>query len=410
MSMGRWREGHPNALTITVGPGAGADVRGKDNVALQAAVDYVAGVGGGFVHVQPGKYLMHDSLHLRSRVTVVGSGEETVLSKPPSVQSALSTDIAFGHNDVSLAEPDKFRPGMGVYVYDDASGGFIRTVATLLYRDGDRFGINKPLQYDYCRHRNAVVVSVYPIISGYDVEDAAVERLRIEGNSAKNAFIDGCRGGGIFVLGCRNLGFHDLTINDFNGDGVSWQQNYELLFERIKVTGCRSGFHPGSGSTGWVVTECRSENNRGEGLFYCVRTTEGIVQDSVFAFNAGNGLNCGNRDTDHIIRRCHIHDNGGAGILFRELDHAIAGHRVQVLDNVIEGNCRSRGVAEVDLAAELEGIVVDGNTIRPVKGKAGIRIAAGVRSVEVGKNKILGKKEMKMVDERDVSADSGQRQ
>lgn len=400
MSMGRWQEGHPNAITITVGPKAGADLRGKDNVALQAAADYVAGVGGGVVQVQPGKYVMHDSLHLRSRVTVIGSGEDTVLFKPPSVQSALSTDIAFGHNDVSLAEPDKFRPGMGVYIYDDASGGFIRTVATLLYRDGDRFGINKPLQYDYCRHRNAVVVSVYPLISGYDVEDAGVEGLCIEGNSAQNAFIDGCRGGGIFVLGCRDLRFSDLIINDFNGDGVSWQQNYDLTFEKITVTGCRSGFHPGSGSTRWRVSGCRSEHNRGEGLFYCVRTTEGIVEDSVFAGNAGNGLNCGNRDTDHIIRRCHIHDNGGAGILFRELDYAVAGHRVQVLDNVIERNCQDQGSAEVDLAAELEGIVIAGNTIRPSPGKAGVRIAAGVKSVELGKNKILGATGMRVVDER----------
>jgi hypothetical protein len=148
------------------------------------------------------------------------------------------------------------------------------------------------------------------------------------------------------------------------------------------------------------VSGCHSEHNRGEGLFYCVRTTEGMVEDSVFACNAGNGLNCGNRDTDHIIRRCHIHDNGGAGILFRELDVAGAGHRVQVLDNIIEGNCRTQGVAEVDLAAELEGIVIGGNTISPIKGKAGIRIAAGVRSVEVGKNKILGASKMRVVDER----------
>ncbi len=401
MSMGRWEEGHPNPLTITVGPRAGADIRGKDNVALQAAVDYVAGVGGGTVEIQPGTYMMHDSLHLRSRVSIVGSdAEETVLFKPPSVQSALSTDIAFGHNDVSLAEPDKFRPGMGVYIYDDASGGFIRTVATLLYRDGDRFGINKELMYDYCRFRHAVVVSVYPLISGYHVQDASVQYLRLEGNSAKNALIDGCRGGGIFVLGCRDLYFGDLVVNDYNGDGVSWQQNYGLGFERITVTGCRSGFHPGSGSTGWVVSECRSEHNRGEGLFYCVRTTEGIVQDSVFAFNAGNGLNCGNRDTDHIIQRCHIHDNGGAGILFRELDYATAGHRVEIVDNIIEGNCRDKGGAEVDLAAELEGIVIEDNTISPLKGKAGVRIAAGVRSVEIGKNKILGYSRRRVVDER----------
>jgi hypothetical protein len=400
MSMGRWVEGHPNELTITVGPGAGADIRGKDNVALQAAVDYCAGVGGGTVLVRAGRYTMHDSLHLRSHVTVRGAGEETVLFKAPSVQSALSTDIAFGHSDVSLCAPDKFRPGMGVYIYDDLAGGFIRTVATLTYRDGDRFGINKPLQFDYCRHRHAVVVSVYPVISGYDVEDATVESLSIDGNYGKNAAIDGCRGGGIFVLGCKDLRFADLVIHDYNGDGVSWQQNYDLIFEEIRVSGCATGFHPGSGSTRWRVSRCVSQDNRNEGLFYCVRTTEGIVEDSEFARNAGNGLNCGNRDTDHLIRRCRIHDNGGAGILFRELDFAVAGHRVQVRDNIIEGNCRTQGLAEVDLAAELEGIVIEGNTIAPATGKPGIRIAAGVRSVEIGKNKITGPGRLKIVDER----------
>jgi hypothetical protein len=289
---------------------------------------------------------------------------------------------------------------MGVYVYDDLSGGFIRTVATLTYRDGDRFGISKPLQFDYCRHRNAVVVSVYPIISGYEVEDAAVETLAMEGNCAKNAAIDGCRGGGIFVLGCKELRFADISIHDYNGDGVSWQQNYDLSFEEIRVSGCSSGFHPGSGSTRWRVSRCVSADNRGEGLFYCVRTTEGVVEDSEFARNGGNGLNCGNRDTDHIIRRCHIHDNGGAGILFRELDFAVAGHRVQVRDNVIEGNCRKAGRAEVDLAAELEGIVLEGNKIAPRKGKAGVRIAAGVREVEMKGNRILGAGKMKVVEER----------
>lgn len=248
MSMGQWREGHPNPLTITVGPGEDATIRGQDNVALQAAVDYVAGVGGGEVHIQPGTYAMHDSLHLRSHVTVCGSGEDTVLRKPPSARSALSTDIVYGHWDVSLAQPDLFRPGMGVYIYDDAVGGFARTVATLLYRDGDRFGISKPLEFDYCRHRNAVVVSVYPIISAYDVEDAGLFSLFIEGNETENENMDGCRGAGIFLLGCCDVTLGEVTVQNFNGDGVSFQQCYDLLLEDVRCLGnVGTGFHPGSG-------------------------------------------------------------------------------------------------------------------------------------------------------------------
>ena len=50
-----------------------ADLLGTDNRALQAAVDYVAGLGGGIVEIGPGEYLMRDSLHLRPRVVVRGT-------------------------------------------------------------------------------------------------------------------------------------------------------------------------------------------------------------------------------------------------------------------------------------------------------------------------------------------------
>ena len=45
---------------------ADADLIGGDHRALQAAVDYVAGLGGGIVEIGPGEYLMRDSLHQRS--------------------------------------------------------------------------------------------------------------------------------------------------------------------------------------------------------------------------------------------------------------------------------------------------------------------------------------------------------
>jgi len=344
---------------------------------------------------------MHDSLHLRSHVTVRGAGEETVLWKPPAVRSALSSDIVYGHWDVSLAQPDGFRPGMGVYIYDDYTGGFARTVATLLYRDGDRFGISRPLCYDYCRHRNAVVVSVYPLVSGVNVEDAAVIGLRLEGNAAENEGLDGCRGAGLYLIGSTDVYAADITVHDFHGDGVSFQQCYDPVFEDIRVLNCRgNGFHPGSGTTRPQMRRLVSRDNGAEGLFYCVRVTDSVLEDSEFVGNAGNGINVGHRDTDHVIRRNVIKDNGRSGILFRPLDYAVAGHRTQVLDNILEGNCRQGGVAEVDLDAELEDIVVAGNRIRPTAGKIGLRIGPQVRSVQVGPNDIEADADMAVVDER----------
>ncbi len=65
---------------VTVGLGD-ADLVGSDQRVLQAAVDYVAGLGGGVVDIGPGDYLMRDLLHLRSNVRVRGRPGETRLRK-----------------------------------------------------------------------------------------------------------------------------------------------------------------------------------------------------------------------------------------------------------------------------------------------------------------------------------------
>ena len=46
--------------SITVGRN-NADIIGSDNCALQAAVDYIAGLGGGIVEIGEGEFLMYDS-------------------------------------------------------------------------------------------------------------------------------------------------------------------------------------------------------------------------------------------------------------------------------------------------------------------------------------------------------------
>ena len=73
--------------TRTVGP-ANADFTGTTQAVIQAAVDQAASSGGGTVKILPGTYIMNDSLHLRSGVTVCGSGSGTVLMKSRCVQSS----------------------------------------------------------------------------------------------------------------------------------------------------------------------------------------------------------------------------------------------------------------------------------------------------------------------------------
>src|SRR5690606_38396025 len=79
-----------------------ADMVGRDNRVLQAAVDYIAGLGGGTVEIGPGEFLMRDSLHLRPNVTVRGVKGKTILKKADGCVSKLALDGDFGEQQVTL--------------------------------------------------------------------------------------------------------------------------------------------------------------------------------------------------------------------------------------------------------------------------------------------------------------------
>ena len=101
--------------SITVGL-RGAALVGNDNRVLQAGVDYIAGLGGGTVEIGEGEFLMHDSLHLRSFVTVRGTKGKTVLRKAKAASSALALDGDYGEEQATVVNPDGFEPGNGVSI------------------------------------------------------------------------------------------------------------------------------------------------------------------------------------------------------------------------------------------------------------------------------------------------------
>ena len=85
-----------------------ADIVGADNRALQAAVEYIAGLGGGTVEIGAGEFIMRDSLHLRSFVTVRGTPGKTILRKAKAAVSALALDGDYGEEQITIANADKF--------------------------------------------------------------------------------------------------------------------------------------------------------------------------------------------------------------------------------------------------------------------------------------------------------------
>jgi parallel beta-helix repeat protein len=319
------------------------DIRGSDNVALQAAVDQVAALGGGIVHIGPGRYTMRNALRLRDRVQIRGVAGETVLVACDGVESRLACDGDCNERQITLEEPAGFRVGDGVSIQDEQSGGFMVTTATLTAQLDDRtFAISAPLYLDYMVAQRATAQVAFPVVGGWSIRDASVEGLTIEGNRANRGRLDGCRGGGIYLFECRDVAIRDCVVRDYNGDGISFQ-----VSQRVVVEDCTAennaglGLHPGSGSQDPIVRRNRSRNNDRDGLFVCWRVKRGLFEDNELHENGGAGISIGHKDTDNLFRANTITGNGGAGVLFREESEPMGAHRNVFERNRIVDNGRS---------------------------------------------------------------------
>jgi len=304
-------------ITVTAG-GRGTDFPGFTNVTLQAAVDRAASLGGGCVILSEGVYRMRDSLHLRNCVEIRGQGDLTVLKKEPCKGSATLWYLGYGHYDVSVAHPENFEIGDGVYITDCEAGGFYATQSTVTYKDGSTLGIAHPLNHDIGCSRHGSVRTLFPLVKGEFVSDVTVSDLKLDGSAAENERIDGCRGGGVFTVGGARLTFRNLTVTDYHGDGISFQQGRDIRVLSCRCIGNRGhGLHPGSGSVNVLIDHCDFSGNGGDGTFFCLRVDRALFRNNRICGNARAGVSIGHRDFHIGIVDCSFSDNHDCGILFR---------------------------------------------------------------------------------------------
>jgi nitrous oxidase accessory protein NosD len=374
----------------------GADMNGTDHRVLQAAVDSIAALGGGVVEIGEGEYLMGDSLHLRSHVTVRGQKGKTILRKADAVVSPLILDGDFGEEQITVQAPKGFTVGAGVTIWDDhGGGGFHTTVARITGRNGNTFSIDTALRADYMTTAHAQAATVYPVVGGSDIRSAGVEDLVIEGNKGNNPYLNGCRGAGIYFYRAFGAVIKDCVVRNFHGDGISFQQSND-----VTVTGCLSednthlGLHPGSGSQRPVVRDCLARRNGTDGLFLCWRVRHGVFENNRLEENGQFGISIGHKDSDNLLRGNHVVRNGSNGVFFRDEAAGMSPHRNRLEQNVIADNGRQSGTAGIRIRGEPDGLVFEGNTIRDTREQTqrmqtvGILIEERVGSVRLEHNQI----------------------
>lgn len=352
---------------ITVGQ-SDSDIAGTDNRALQAAVEYIAALGGGTVIIGPGEFLMRDSLHLRSHVTVRGTSGKTILRKAGSAASDLALDGDFGEQQITVKDATGFEVGSGVAIWDDRAGGFHTTVARITGRTGNTFSIDKPLMADCMVGNRAQAATVFPVISGYELREARVEDLVIEGNKTANLPLNGCRGAGIFLYRGFGTVISNCTVRNYHGDGISFQQSND-----VTVVACLSeknadlGIHPGSGSQRPTVRDCIARENGTDGLFLCWRVRHGRFANNLLEDNGRFGISIGHKDSDNLLDGNRVLRNGEDGVYFRDETYGMAAHRNRSVDNVIEDNGTKRAAAGIRIRGETSGLIFEGNTIRDTR-------------------------------------------
>jgi parallel beta-helix repeat protein len=378
----------PRPIVVTVGATQG-DFRGTDGAALQAAVDYVAGLGGGTVRIASGRYLLRNALKLRSHVHISGEPGKTVLAACDGVKVRLAVDGDCNERQITLDDPSGFRVGDGVVIQDERNGwGYYVTTATLTAQVGDRsFRLSQPLYLDYMMRFKATAALSFPVVGGWDVRHVTLDGLTLDGNRGKSAqFVDGCRAGGIYLHECSDITIRNCTVRAYNGDGIVCG-----VSERVTVEDCASeenaghGLHPGSGSSQPTFRRNRAVRNGHDGLFVCWRVRHGLFADNDLQGNQRDGISIGHRDTDNHFRKNRVIGNARAGIFFRDETEPMGAHRNVFEDNLIQDNGTALPAgfpaAAVVVLGHHHDLVFRGNTI-------GNRSAGGTAKVGIQLSKV----------------------
>ena len=378
-----WQEG----LIVTVGPGPDGEIRGNTDKALQAAVDYLARLGGGTVKILAGTYRLRNTVHLASRVRLVGEGPETILIKEPSVTTAVLADSDWFDQEITLADASAFQPGDGVCLrsVESDTGRPVVMKRTLVARSGNRFKLDRALRENLWCRDGGTVSSLFSLLGGEEIEDVRVENLTLDGNRSHNTELDGNHAGCIFLQDCRRVAICGVQARNYHGDGISWQICHDVVIEGCVSEGHHGlGLHPGSGSQRPIMRKNLLRQNH-VGLFFCWGVRDGIAEDNRIEGNR-IGISVG-------IARNLISHNTEAGLVFRpERGPDFVAHHNRVEANILRDN-GGEADAAIDLQGATHAIEIIGNTIADSRGPArrsAIRLGSETKEIVMADNTIEG--------------------
>ena len=388
-----------NAISVTVGSHQ-ADLVGSNEKVIQAAVDYIAGWGGGTVHILPGTYRMRNSVSLRSGVRVLGSGQDSILIKEPEVKTMLAEDSTSWQKEVVLADPRGFRVGDGVclQVIDEWHRGAYFIQRSLVARDGNRFKLDRPLSTDdFTVKGKATIGTLFPLFNVDSVSDVRIENIVLDGNRAKQESLYHNWGnilGGIWLNKSNRIQMLKVISRESCADGISAQTCNDVLIEDCHChDNVGFGIHSGTGSQRPIARNNRLENNY-IGFYFCWGVRYGLVENNMILNSSQYGVRLGEKDTDNVVRNNEIRNSGKVGVMFSLTNEgkSYSPDRNRLQGNRVINSGGKTGIG-VDVRGDTKDAIIERNEItetrQPLK-RIGVRIGAHTQDIKLAANKVSG--------------------
>lgn len=374
-------------LVLTVGR-TGGDLPGSNDKVIQAGVDYLHRLGGGTLRILPGVYELRNAIYLRPHITLIGSGEQTILKKSGSIVTTLSRDSDWYECGVEVNDPAGFMAGDGIMLRSSSGPGewqYDVLRATVTAVQGRVLFLDRLTRENFWTQKNATAATIFPILTAENVDDVRIEDLVLDGNRDHNEKINGNFAGAVFIQECSDWRFKNVVARNYNGDGFSFQVCDDVQFQDCKaLNNADLGFHPGSGSQRPVFRNCTATGNS-QGIFFCWAVSDGLAEGCTLSENSRYGISIGHRDTDNIVHNCTIERNGEVGILLREeAGEFRGGHRNRIESCTIRYNgTRGSGVG-IDIRGTTHDITVcDTRLDSAAGGPQNIGIRIGERAGQV---------------------------
>jgi len=377
---------------ITVG-GENADIAGFTNMAIQMALDALPDEGG-TVKLNPGIYLISAPVRVPSDCKLTGSGPETILRKIDGFRSKFAVDADFGELKIAVEDASGFVPGMSIVVSDDINSGCIDvTIGVITDIEDNILYIDANLIRDYGVTANGKVSNAGSCVALTEAENVVLSGFKIEGNKLKNDWLAGCYAGGICMIKARNVTVENVLVEDFNGEGITWQITENITVRNCEIRGCVNGLHPGTGSVNSLIEGNNSHHNDENGLFVCYRVQHGFVKNNSLHHNKINGISTGHKDSDMKFENNHIFENSRNGVFFRDEDQNNSPHRNIFIGNLIENNGNKESGYGFLINGKAMEVLIKDNTIRDTgRGlqKAAVFINKNSPPIRLENNKMSG--------------------